>query len=106
LLIVRVEFSSEKQRRERSAELNNATEPFIPSCVAVLSDRQKNNVYDQQDDGHDDTNADYFTSPVGSSLIGHTGHSADDLFGNKPARGVATTANDHRPRRFGWLPSA
>lgn len=77
----------------------------MTGCISELSDCQKNDVYAQHDDGHGDTDDDYFPSPIGSSLIGHTGHSADDLFRQNPARRVATTASDHRLRRFTRLPS-
>ncbi len=55
--------------------------------MAELSDHQKNNLYNKPEGREDeDDNVDYFPSPVGSSLVGHTGHSTDELVRNSPAQ--------------------
>ncbi|KAJ8129199.1 hypothetical protein O1611_g4433 [Lasiodiplodia mahajangana] len=96
----RIEFSSEKERQEKSAKLKAS----VKSSTAELLGCQKGNIYNQRDDGDNDT--DYSPLPIGSSLIGHTGHSEDGLLKNPLARGsVATTANDHCLRLLGQLPS-
>ncbi|KAI8947145.1 hypothetical protein F4801DRAFT_595818 [Xylaria longipes] len=111
--IERIEFSSEEEQ-QNSTKPKTLTEPSIAylehkgRCIAELSPSQKKNMYNQLDEGQDDDDgADYPPSPIGSSLIGHTGHSVDELENYTFAReGPATTANGHRLRRFLQLSSA
>ncbi|KAI0489604.1 hypothetical protein F4859DRAFT_523540 [Xylaria cf. heliscus] len=109
--IERIEFSSEVEQQNftRSKAL---TEPSIAHhehqdrCMAEISPSQKNNMYNQPDDGQDDDDyADYPPSPIGSSLIGHTGHSVDEFENHASAREDSAT-NGHRLRRFLRLPYA
>ncbi|KAI0109648.1 hypothetical protein GGR51DRAFT_569912 [Nemania sp. FL0031] len=95
----RIEFSSEKEQQEKSSRLKAP----LKSSLVKLPGYQRDNIHGQQDVQDDDT--DYFPLPIGSSLVGHTGHSQDGLLKNPPALGdVATTANDHCLRRLGRLP--
>ncbi|KAI3337866.1 hypothetical protein F4824DRAFT_509864 [Ustulina deusta] len=91
--IRRIEFSSEKEQRQKFVKSKLCTELTIAhaehssSHMAELSDHQKNNLYNKPEGREDeDDNVDYFPSPVGSSLVGHTGHSTDELVRNSPAQ--------------------
>ncbi|KAI0443301.1 hypothetical protein F4803DRAFT_574705 [Xylaria telfairii] len=103
----RIEFSSEEEQ-ENWAKSKALTEPSI--AYLKHQDRRmtnpstpERNMYNQPNDGYDDDDdTSYPLSPVGSSLIGHTGHSVDELDDYTPA----ISASGHRLRRFMWLPSA
>ncbi|TGJ82725.1 hypothetical protein E0Z10_g6038 [Xylaria hypoxylon] len=103
-----IEFSSEQEQQQKFANSKSHTEPSIAhlehssSCMAELSDRQQNNLYNEPRSGQDDDNDVYYSpSPVGSSIIGHTGHSTDNLIQNTPAR----LTDGNRLRRFMRLSS-
>ncbi|KAI1421068.1 hypothetical protein F5Y12DRAFT_770075 [Xylaria sp. FL1777] len=105
----RIEFSSEKERQQKLAKSKSPTELTIAhakhssSRTLKLSERLKNNLYNDPHRGRDDDdNTDYCPSPVGSSLVGHTGHSTDELVRDTPAR----VADGHRLRGFTRLLSA
>ncbi|KAI0453684.1 hypothetical protein F5B21DRAFT_505144 [Xylaria acuta] len=106
--IERIEFSSEEEQ-QNFAKSKTPTTPSIAYLkhqgrrMAELSPSQKNNLYNQPDDGQEvDDDADYPQSPIGSSLIGHTGHSVNE---HENYTSVCTT-NSHRLRRLIRLPSA
>lgn len=109
-----IEFSSEKERQQRSATSKTSTSLTVAyperfgNRIAKLPDCQKNNKYNKNGGEHDDDSEnDYFLSPIGSSLIGHTGHSADDLLRDTSTRGgLAALRNRHGLRRTKWLSSA
>ncbi|KAI1755076.1 hypothetical protein F4782DRAFT_432373 [Xylaria castorea] len=108
--IERIEFSSEEEQ-QNSAKAKTLTE--LPVAYREHRDRhkvepspsQRNNMYNQPEDGQDDDDGvDWPPSPIGSSLMGHTGHSVDGR--ENYASAQEGPANGHRLRRFMWLPSA
>ncbi|KAI0545722.1 hypothetical protein F4679DRAFT_588182 [Xylaria curta] len=109
--IERIEFSSEEEQQ------NSARLKTLPDSSIAYHERQETiklpptlrNIMDNQPEhGPDDDNdVDCPSSPIGSSLVGHTGHSVDGLENHTSAQeGPATTVDGHRLRRFVWLPSA
>ncbi|KAI0969997.1 hypothetical protein F4678DRAFT_144805 [Xylaria arbuscula] len=105
----RIEFSSELEQQQELGKLSSPTDLTIVHAkhanirTTELATRPNNNLYDESEIGQDEDDVDcYFTSPVGSSLIGHTGHSADELVLSTPTR----TATGHRLRSFMRLLSA
>ncbi|KAI1350147.1 hypothetical protein F5Y01DRAFT_326663 [Xylaria sp. FL0043] len=102
-LTPRIEFSSEgEQERKKFAKPRSPTELTVPHVqhpvgrIYELPDDYNENLYDE-----DDYDVEYyFPSPIGSSLIGHTGHSADELVRN------TTPPDTHRPRGLLRLLSA
>ncbi|GAP90312.2 hypothetical protein SAMD00023353_4600620 [Rosellinia necatrix] len=111
--IERIEFASEKEQEEKSTNLHPSTELsaayFEPSnrLTADLLNHQKNHMHNQLDDGQDDDDyVEYPPSPIGSSLIGHTGHSMEDIVIHSTARDRPATITDgHHIRPFMRLPS-
>ncbi|KAI1744289.1 hypothetical protein F4680DRAFT_444318 [Xylaria scruposa] len=109
--IERIEFSSEEER-QNSARLKTLTDSAITyhehqDHMVELPPTQRNNMDTQPENGQDDDNdVDCPSSPIGSSLVGHTGHSVDGLENHTSAQeGPTTTINSHRLRRFLWPPS-
>ncbi|KAI0815695.1 hypothetical protein GGR55DRAFT_699545 [Xylaria sp. FL0064] len=98
----RIEFSSEEEQEQKKfAKSRSPTELTVPhvqhpvSRIYELPDDHNDNLYDE-----DDYDVEYyFASPIGSSLIGHTGHSADELVRD-------STPDTHRPRGLLRLLSA
>ncbi|KAI3331903.1 hypothetical protein HD806DRAFT_478652 [Xylariaceae sp. AK1471] len=108
-----IEFSSEIDQHQKSATLHSPTDLIAhPEHSSGGSKPEpphprKNNLYNQIHDGQDDDNdVDFFPSPVGSSLVGHTGHSADDLVirSTRAQDNSATITSGHRRRRLKRLP--
>ncbi|KAI0430989.1 hypothetical protein F5Y09DRAFT_211904 [Xylaria sp. FL1042] len=100
----RIEFSSEVEQEQRFAKSRFRPELTVPraqpstSRIVELPDSPtKNTLYYEPEHGlyEDDYDVEnYFPSPVGSSLVGHTGHSAEELVrDNTPA-----DDDDNRPR--------
>ncbi|KAJ2994030.1 hypothetical protein NUW58_g1659 [Xylaria curta] len=111
----RLEYSSEEERQQKittSKSRNESSTAYLEHsdrCIAKnprsLSPRKKmnNEVYNEYGGNQvDDNDVDSFPSPILSSLIGHTGHSVDDLEEEYVPvyQGPATTAKHHRMRRF------
>ncbi|KAI0196202.1 hypothetical protein EV127DRAFT_404145 [Xylaria flabelliformis] len=110
--IERIEFSSEEER-QNSARLKTLADSSIAhhehqDKSIKLPLTQSNNMNNQLENGQDDDDdVDWPPSPIGSSLVGHTGHSVDGLQNHASIQeGSATTRNCHHLRRFAWLPSA
>ncbi|KAI1304697.1 hypothetical protein F5Y03DRAFT_165596 [Xylaria venustula] len=105
----RIEFSSELEQQQEIEISSSPTDLRIyraehPNTrMTELATRPNNNLYDEPEIGQDEDDVDYcFSSPVSSSLIGHTGHSADELVPSTLTR----TAIGHRFRGFTRLLSA
>ncbi|RWA13419.1 hypothetical protein EKO27_g1673 [Xylaria grammica] len=88
----KIEFSDEEEQQQKFANSKSHIEPFVAhpkhssNLIAGLLDRQQDNMYNESHSGQNvDDDVDY-PSPVGSSLIGHTGHSAENLVQNTPTR--------------------
>ncbi|KAI0204719.1 hypothetical protein F4808DRAFT_474097 [Astrocystis sublimbata] len=113
LLTVGVEFSSEEEL-QITAETRKQNKLFAVNGEHGGSRRsadslsKSSGIYDQSNDEKDEDDfADYHPSPIGSSLIGHTGHSMDELGERTRAQGEATTtANGYRLRPLKRLLSA
>ncbi|TRX98211.1 hypothetical protein FHL15_000856 [Xylaria flabelliformis] len=108
----RIEFSSEEER-QNSARLKTLTDSFIAyhehqDRYIKLPPAQSNNMNNQLENGQDDDDdVEWPPSPIGSSLVGHTGHSVDGLQNHASIQEDSATARDcHHLRRFAWLPSA
>ncbi|KAI8629361.1 hypothetical protein F5Y19DRAFT_475350 [Xylariaceae sp. FL1651] len=105
----RIEFSSENDRRQKTVASCPTSEVFVSYSgylngdLARASGCWKNNPYNKQDNDNGDYNdddADNLPSPVGSSLIAHTGHSADDLRSGGVQKSLSVTNDGNRFSRF------
>ncbi|KAI2628321.1 hypothetical protein GGS21DRAFT_527384 [Xylaria nigripes] len=115
-LTMYAEFSCEQEQNLENEKLKSPAEssrgahntPRSNGNQAILPETPGRILYSLSDDGQEDLDdVEDITSDVGSSLLGHTGHSSVNLALDTPARGnLATTANGHAARRFKRLPAA
>lgn len=112
MLISYTEFASEIEYEQLTSPKTPAQ--FSMALPQLSSERSlihyKKNMYNRLNNQEEDKEEDdvtYYSSPIGSSLDGHTGHSADEVSIDTPLRKApAGTAKGHRLRRLLGKPSA
>ncbi|KAI1819744.1 hypothetical protein F4861DRAFT_546438 [Xylaria intraflava] len=108
--VKQIEFASENDQKLKSAMSSTLTESFggaYPRHSDGSKTKPRQILYPISDDGQsDDVDMDYSPSPAKSSLVGHTGHSSDDIVMHSSARGGLTTTATGLGSRFMRLISA
>jgi len=120
LLTALVEFSSEIERQLKTEAPHTPAKPMSVHSNHLTGDAgsnlkfstpRKNELYDHTDNkensgGIHDEEIGYSPSTIGSSLVGHTGHSADELVLYPNAQKPAATGSGHLHHPYTRLPSA